>query len=613
MSMEQNPQTIAEQRGVEAVDRTKDDLVKQVGGVAAQRQRQQQQNIQRAAAGAPPAGAQMTGVAGQSAPNMRMQSGGIVSFANGDKVEAKPMTPAELLAGVNYEGGVEAFKKEDPATQQRILSTINSQRSSRRPGITDLGVSYLIDAIQAPLVGSVNVASDFLRGIGVMGPGQKGLMEQPLTTISDRTREKMNDPRVQPVDMSRLQSPVNTASMVAQDMRQPNAMGGRPPAGTGGLPDNLPPLGPDPFAPAGAPTIDRATKVSEVGIPAAGKVAFQRMPEMARVRTEQAAQSDFLKKMQEQDRNVARQEQRDSAAQFLDRSGIASKYGDMQRRQRELSERGAASREDNRFYDLLSRAGGQGALANIGRAASDMRRGDRMQDQLDLANELAIEEKGLAADIDVAKSSLASGDAAAELTSAEKKTAAKARSDLLNNQATNLTQEALGVLKADIANIGEVAARRREMVTLRTANMSAQVKENIANFNGKITTDTNNVRRLVARVSSASDINTALGRINSSMAGIKADVAKNLTDKLASDTSYLALQAEDLKNMKDGKPTNNAAKYRVQLQRLYDDIAKNAINELQAQRKTLSDKYSALTADIGNTSLGQTRITSPSP
>ena len=52
MSMEQNPQTIAEQRGVEAVDRTKDDLVKQVGGVAAQRQRQQQQNIQRAAAGA---------------------------------------------------------------------------------------------------------------------------------------------------------------------------------------------------------------------------------------------------------------------------------------------------------------------------------------------------------------------------------------------------------------------------------------------------------------------------------------------------------------------------------------------------------------------------------
>ena len=34
MSMEQDPQTIAGQRGEEAIGRTKDDLVKQVGGVA---------------------------------------------------------------------------------------------------------------------------------------------------------------------------------------------------------------------------------------------------------------------------------------------------------------------------------------------------------------------------------------------------------------------------------------------------------------------------------------------------------------------------------------------------------------------------------------------------
>jgi len=151
------------------------------------------------------------------------------------------------------------------------------------------------------------------------------------------------------------------------------------------------------------------------------------------------------------------------------------------------------------------------------------------------------------------------------------------------------------------------------MITVRTKNMSAQVQENIANFNGKITTDTNNVRRLVARVQSASDINTALGRINSSMAAIKADVAEQLKDKLANDLTYLDLQAEDAKNMKDGKPTNNAAKHRAQIQKLLDDIAQNAINELQGQREVLAGKYSALTADIGNTSLGQTRTISPSP
>jgi len=116
-SMGQNPKTIAEQRGEEAITRTKDDLVEQVGGIAAQQQNTQKQNMQGAAVGvtrgAPPGppGArppgppqQMAGVAGQSAPNMaRMAGGGIVSFAKGDKVEAP--TQEELLksAGISIE------------------------------------------------------------------------------------------------------------------------------------------------------------------------------------------------------------------------------------------------------------------------------------------------------------------------------------------------------------------------------------------------------------------------------------------------------------------------------------------------------------------------------
>ena len=245
------------------------------------------------------------------------------------------------------------------------MQTINAKR----------GATRLASDVGAPFAAAVDMAGFVPRmvadaaDVGARALGLRDAAAEPFIETKTPAYDALRriDQRNQPVDMSRLQPPVNTASMVAQDMRQPNAMGGRPPAGTGGLPDNLPPLGPDPFAPAGAPTIDRATKVSEAGLPAAGKVAFQRMPEMARVRTDQEAQSDFLKKMQEQDPALARQEQRDSAAQFFDRSGIASKYGDMQRRQRELSERGAASRKDNRFYDLLSRAGGQGALANIGR------------------------------------------------------------------------------------------------------------------------------------------------------------------------------------------------------------------------------------------------------
>ena len=47
----------------------------------------------------------MTGVAGQPAPNMRMQSGGIVSFAGPDGSEVKAKTPKELLEEAGYTPG----------------------------------------------------------------------------------------------------------------------------------------------------------------------------------------------------------------------------------------------------------------------------------------------------------------------------------------------------------------------------------------------------------------------------------------------------------------------------------------------------------------------------
>ena len=93
MSMKQDPQTIAGQRMAEEGKRTKDELVKQVGGVAQTLASRQQQNMQKAAAG----------VASQPASNMvNMAGGGIVSFAEGDPVKAESKSPEELLASVGY-------------------------------------------------------------------------------------------------------------------------------------------------------------------------------------------------------------------------------------------------------------------------------------------------------------------------------------------------------------------------------------------------------------------------------------------------------------------------------------------------------------------------------
>jgi hypothetical protein len=92
MSIQQNPQTIKQQREAEVLGMTKDDLGRQVGGIMAQRQAAQQQNLQRVASGQRPAtrmpmNPQMAGIASQPAPNMaRMAQGGVVTFAEGDPV-----------------------------------------------------------------------------------------------------------------------------------------------------------------------------------------------------------------------------------------------------------------------------------------------------------------------------------------------------------------------------------------------------------------------------------------------------------------------------------------------------------------------------------------------
>ena len=51
LKMEQNPNTIAQQREQEVLAMTKDDMSKQVSGILGQRQKQQQKNMQRTAKG----------------------------------------------------------------------------------------------------------------------------------------------------------------------------------------------------------------------------------------------------------------------------------------------------------------------------------------------------------------------------------------------------------------------------------------------------------------------------------------------------------------------------------------------------------------------------------
>ena len=65
IAMSQDPasQTVAQQQADEAIGRSKKEILEQVGGIAQLQKGRQQQNLQRTAAGAPPANPQMAGIA----------------------------------------------------------------------------------------------------------------------------------------------------------------------------------------------------------------------------------------------------------------------------------------------------------------------------------------------------------------------------------------------------------------------------------------------------------------------------------------------------------------------------------------------------------------------
>ena len=582
MSMEQNPQTIAEQRGVEAVDRTKDDLVKQVGGVAAQRQRQQQQNIQRAAAGAPPARQQMTGVAGQPAPNMRMQSGGIVSFANGGDITDAQL--AELKErGVNITK--EQFAGFSAENQARLLQSIDPEQSGLRRDLFSAGnadAAVRDEARRRAVAGPGLLRRGLAYAFGTAAESNELARQKAAAVADSQNILQTLAARAGPFSASAAQPPVNTASMVAQDMRQPNAMGGQPPAGqppvpnvVGGATDfNVPPPAgggiSTAFSPIRAPVIPTDSVERGRDITYRGQaVTPGRIADIAG-----KEQGRYARNLTEENRDseaerLARQAQAD---EFQNRSGIAKIRAEQVRQQRDLNERNAASRANNRFYDLLARAGGQGALANIGRASSDMRAADRMQEQVDLANVFAREDVGIKDDLAVSGRSLVSGDKQYELSENARKEAAKNNQQLINNMRTNLTKDAIGFLKADTENLAEDARYRRDLIGVLTSNAGNKLKADIANMQGRLEAEANSIKSMIGRAKNRSSWVEVIDKIELNIASINQKYDELLQDALRDNPVLRRLETKN-----DAESAEKARQLREQIKNQVRGLANSTL------------------------------------
>jgi hypothetical protein len=210
MKMQQQPQTIKDQREAELLQRTKDDMVKQTAGVMQQKQAQQQKNMQRAAQGQMPQQRPQMPMAQQAGglgglPMPRMAAGGIVAFQEGRGVPAAEYGAyfSDNALRENYETGarvrerIEAlginfdeFQRLPKEKRDRILQTINDKAALARSGrqSTALG-GEILDTVNDPLkaVGNLGIAaanSRLGRAIGLSDP------ENPIQPFEYNTSRK---------------------------------------------------------------------------------------------------------------------------------------------------------------------------------------------------------------------------------------------------------------------------------------------------------------------------------------------------------------------------------------------------------------------------------------
>ena len=131
MEMQQNPQTIKQQKERELLEMTKQDLTNQTAGIMQNTQKRQQKNMQRVAkqgAAAPQQVQQLQSGLGalakrqqqqapQQAPMRRMAAGGIVAFAEGGEI-----TQADIDA--YRRGGGQARRNRAKLTDEQIRAIL---------------------------------------------------------------------------------------------------------------------------------------------------------------------------------------------------------------------------------------------------------------------------------------------------------------------------------------------------------------------------------------------------------------------------------------------------------------------------------------------------------
>ena len=563
MSQQPESQTVAQQRADEAVGRSKNEIVEQVGGIAQLQKGRQQQNLQRMAAGAPSANqpAQMTGIANQPAPNMaRMAEGGIVSFAGPKGSAVKSPTPEELLREAGYKGSMQDFYNLSIGERNRVLSTINDRRASRRPGAEAATGAYMLDVAASPGRFLGDVLSPIGRELGLLNPEEKGLWEGEHWGFTNELNKRAASPENQPVDMSKLMplqgEDINTAGMVLPPSHPAFGLAPAPAAAAADPTDST-----DPVA---NPIPDTSLPVPEIGavdktavdnfVTPQSRIPNERNFELAQAQAKMRKGLSGLETRMGQDATAAGTGARDEAAKFQDRTGVQAAYGDMYRDRKVLADRQAADRKANLWRTLGAGAGGEGGLANIARTATNERAAEQLREQRDLGGLQDLQKGRLTADQAIAKESLAAGQKAEDLTQQDINNATTNHRAVMSDLEGSISKEADRGLKIDELNMNAEQWEAQIRFDTILAKLKDSTQRIVAEYNGKIRARGQDVQLRAIESDDRSTIIKGIEATDRMITDIRVSIEAAVQDAIeakAIDSDYIAMDETEKANHKN--------------------------------------------------------------
>ena len=236
------------------------------------------------------------------------------------------------------------------------------------------------------------------------------------------------------------------------------------------------------------------------------------------------------------------------------RAGVAGEYDKMAQARRDLYDEQTAGRADSRAYDLLARAGGMGALSNIGRAAADMNEADLQRAVMQLTDVQGVQERGLDRDYSMANAIITSADATEKNVTQAIANANNVREKILSTESKELTDLANNWMKADVATMEAGDRRLRMKFDALMEKYGAEVTQRGQNLTAQLANERNAISVLSTLAVSEAQRDELIVRVEDLVRKIDTDyatIAQSAIDQILLTEAYEDADDKGKQTMKD--------------------------------------------------------------